>query len=495
MNNSQALSAAQLDRAVGVLLASAAGDALGAGYEFGPTQPELTPDMIGGGLGGFAPGEWTDDTDMSIGVAIAAATGVDLRSPEGLDQVAKQFRRWHQSQPADIGMQTAQVLGSAREATAAGLAAAAEAFHHRNGRSAGNGSLMRTGPVAIAYLDDPFAIVDAAMKVSALTHYETVAQEACAVWCLIIRHAVLVGEFPQFSDIAQWVPSPTYWQEVFAQAEENHPFNFTQNGWAVGALQAAWSAITHTPVPNTGYPSEHLREALYTAIRIGHDTDTVAAIAGQVLGARWGASAVPANWRRLLHGWPDSNDTTLEALATLIARKGSPCANGWPSADRVDRGQWGAPFIVQHPHSTNLFMGTASSLDILPEDIDVVVSLCLTGKLDVGERKQITFRLIDTPAPEANPNIDFVLDDIGKLLHRLCVTEGKKVYLHCVRSEARTPAAAMAFSLHLGFSLAEAVQHVFSVIPQARRNNPFMESLSRIADSLSQGKESAPRVS
>jgi len=57
------------DRAAGVLLASAAGDALGAGYEFTYPSPETVIAMIGGGPFDFEPGEWTDDTSMSIAVA------------------------------------------------------------------------------------------------------------------------------------------------------------------------------------------------------------------------------------------------------------------------------------------------------------------------------------------------------------------------------------------------------------------------------------------
>ncbi len=70
------LTTAQRDRACGALLGTAAGDALGAGYEFGPPlAPDVPVDMIGGGLGPFKPGEWTDDTSMAIAIAEAAATG------------------------------------------------------------------------------------------------------------------------------------------------------------------------------------------------------------------------------------------------------------------------------------------------------------------------------------------------------------------------------------------------------------------------------------
>ena len=72
------LTPAQIDRAVGALLGTAAGDALGAPYEFGPPRgPELEVAMVGGGP--WEAGEWTDDTSMAIAIAEVAATGADLR--------------------------------------------------------------------------------------------------------------------------------------------------------------------------------------------------------------------------------------------------------------------------------------------------------------------------------------------------------------------------------------------------------------------------------
>ena len=87
------------DRAAGVLLASAAGDALGAGYEFTYPSADTPIAMIGGGPFGFEPGEWTDDTSMAVAVARVTATGVDLRTTAGLDAVAAGFAQWYASQP------------------------------------------------------------------------------------------------------------------------------------------------------------------------------------------------------------------------------------------------------------------------------------------------------------------------------------------------------------------------------------------------------------
>ena len=79
------------------------------------------------------------------------------------------------------------------------------------------------------------------------------------------------------------------------------PGLFNPNGWVVTAFQAALSAIVNTPEPQE-QPSSHLSEALVAAVRIGNDTDTVAAIAGALLGARWGTSAIPDEWLNLVHG-------------------------------------------------------------------------------------------------------------------------------------------------------------------------------------------------
>ena len=86
------LTTAQLDRACGVLLGTAAGDALGAPYEFGPPRgPELEVAMVGGGSFGWEPGEWTDDTSMAIAIAEVAATG------------ARPARRNRRSMPSSSG--------------------------------------------------------------------------------------------------------------------------------------------------------------------------------------------------------------------------------------------------------------------------------------------------------------------------------------------------------------------------------------------------------
>lgn len=477
------LSSAQIDRACGALLGTAVGDALGAGYEFGSAPlGQDGPAMIGGGLGNFAPGEWTDDTTMMWCIADVASQGPDLRTEEGLTAVARNFCEWYETGPRDVGMQTAQILRRVGWSPSAGsMTKAAQMLHQREGRSGGNGSLMRTAPVALPYLGDPDAVVEVARRVSALTHYEDDAQDACVLWSLAIRHAILHGEFDVRSGLDYLSAAQAVrWGRLIDEAEELDPGIFTPNGWVVTAFQAAWSSIVHTPVPEVD-PSRHYADSLVTAINVGNDTDTVAAIAGALLGARWGASAIPGAWRRVSHGYPGIGGERLVELATLAAN-GGPIVYNWPLEPKISyRGFGAAGTCVPHPHDDGVLIGDALALECLPAEVDAVVSLCLIGQEQVPEgRESIVFRLIDRPQPHENPNLDFVLVDAAATIRQLR-HEGKKVFVHCVAAQSRTPTVAIAYAMTLGASLEEARRAVLRVLPSARPNDGFNAALERLA--------------
>ncbi|WP_405497996.1 ADP-ribosylglycohydrolase family protein [Nocardia sp. NBC_00511] len=299
----------QADRAAGVLVGTAAGDALGAGYEFTHPGRDAVIEMKGGGSFDWAPGEWTDDTAMAIAVARAATQVGELCSPQGLDAVAAEFVAWFDTQPKDIGNQTREIL-QWRDTTGRDMQIRA---HDLKGLKAGNGSLMRTAPVALAYLDDPEKCGKAAKLVSSLTHYDMQAMQACKLWTLGIRHAVLHGTYDGVREALAMVDTG-FWEPLLDKAESGDPSDFPKNGWVVHALQTAWWAITHT---------DTLPAALELAVRAGGDTDTTAAIAGGLLGARWGASAVPAEWQTLLHGYPGYRVADLVTLTEQITAHGN----------------------------------------------------------------------------------------------------------------------------------------------------------------------------
>lgn len=490
-----ALTAAQTDRACGVLLGAACGDALGAGYEFGtaalPPRDEPVA-MIGGGLGGFAPGEWTDDTSQTYVVAVAAATGADLRTGGALDQVAHGLADWFADHPPDVGAQTAQVLSAAGpKGTAQEMTRIAAALHQQTGHTAGNGSLMRTSAVALAHLDDPAALVQAAHKVSALTHADPLAGQACALWCLAIRHAVLTGTMPDLRACTEHLPedSRDFWVARIDEAEAEEPSTFTGNGFVVTALQAAWSAIVHTLVPpqspgENSFDCQHLVHALDRAVRIGHDTDTVASIAGALLGARWGATAIPARWRLVLHGWPGRTGRDLVDLATLTVRGGHPDGAGWPGCERIDYSAWpGHDSLAVHPHDPKVYLSGASAFLDVPPQVTAVVSLCRLGRLQVPARlrgKHAEFRLLDTTAAD-NPNLEYVIDDAARTILRWR-EEGETVLLHCVAGHSRTPVVAARYATLLGHPQDRALEEVCAILPDAIPNPALVTAFHRLTE-------------
>jgi ADP-ribosylglycohydrolase len=459
------LTTAQLDRACGVLLGTAAGDALGAGYEFGPPRgPELEVAMVGGGAFGWEPGEWTDDTSMAVAIAEVAASGADLRQEEALDTVARRWHEWSQY-ARDVGVQTRSVLSQAGRHGISAQTARSEsaALHQRSGRTAGNGSLMRTAPVALVYLDDEAALVEAARRVSELTHYDPEAGDACVLWCCAIRHAILTGELGARIGL-QHIPSERrdLWAARLDAAEKSQPSDFTNNGWVVEALQAAWSAIMTTPVPQDDpatriFRVDHLRLALDAAVRGGNDTDTVAAIAGGLLGAAYGASAVPAEWRRMLHGWPGMRSRDLVALATRIVKADKPFSYDIEPM---------AP--VRHPGDDGVWLADVAALQGLPPGVNAVVSLCRVSDNDLPAGvEQIDIRLVDFEGQDANPNLDFVLMDTVRLVEQLR-NEGRTVLLHCVACQSRTPTVAALYGARRqGISGLLALQDVTEVLPDA----------------------------
>ncbi|MEB3062638.1 ADP-ribosylglycohydrolase family protein [[Mycobacterium] zoologicum] len=479
------LSVAQRDRACGALLATAAGDALGAGYEFdGPRGPGEPIDMIGGGLGAFTPGEWTDDTSMAIAIAEVAATGADLASEPAQDAVVARWYEWSKN-AKDIGVQTRAVLSAAarRGIGAQSARQESEALHRSSGRTAGNGSLMRTAPVALAYLDDEAGLVATARVISELTHFDPDAGDACVLWCTAIRHAVLTGEMNVRIGLAHLdTERRQLWGQRLDEAEHAQPRDFTHNnGWVVAALQGAWSAITTTAVPEQDpaagvFGVDHLRSALEAAVRGGGDTDTVAAIAGGLLGAVYGASAVPSRWRMLLCGWPGLSTRGLIQLGENIIDHGAPkpfdySYGGYPEARQ----------IVAHPHDDKVWIGGVAALHHLPEGIDAVVSLCRVADTDIPSgATQLDVRLIDRDEAEQNPNLDFVLLDTAQAIEALRA-EGRTVFLHCVQAYSRTPTIAALYGARKqGIDIDDALADVRAVLADARPNRAFRAALQRL---------------
>ncbi len=323
------------DRARGVLLGAACGDALGVPYEFAARlAQDRIPEMVGGGLGPYEPGEYSDDTQMAVCIAQALRDHDEPGSDQALEQTARAFLHWRREGASDIGAQTARILDDTERAlapaatrSAPGTRAAATMnqlstrMFTSGQRCAGNGSLMRTAPLALAHLDDPQGLAETARLYSLLTHGDPLAAQACVLWCEAIRQAVVHGTYDGLHDGLDLLEpgARDTWAGHLAEAETAPPSTFAPNGFVVRALQAAWSAIVRTPVEE-GAPDRYTAP-VQAAVRAGDDTDTVAAIAGALVGARWGSSAIPQGYLDVVHGWPGYRADGLATLAGEIMER------------------------------------------------------------------------------------------------------------------------------------------------------------------------------
>lgn len=280
------------ERALGTVIGSAVGDALGAPFEFGPEGafsarfpvPGAGGEMCGGG--GWDPGEATDDTQMAVLVAesLLECGGLDL------PDVFHRFRRWAAADPKDIGLQTEAVLtGGDPWDLAAGL------YFQTSQRAAGNGALMRAAPSAVYFAPSGrAATMDAARRLSALTHGDRAAWEGTAILHELIRVA-LTGADPLTAvpGTLRAVHPGHHTRYATVLAPGWHPDLATEFNGAVWPClaSAVWAVRT----------TSSFEEAVRAAVDLGGDTDTVAAVTGALAGAVYGVDGIPTRWTDALH--------------------------------------------------------------------------------------------------------------------------------------------------------------------------------------------------
>ncbi|MCE7003823.1 ADP-ribosylglycohydrolase family protein [Kibdelosporangium philippinense] len=275
----------RVDRAIGAIVGTAVGDALGAPFEFlaaGTFSATGTDEMNGGGS--WEPGEATDDTQMAVhvGESLLERGGLDL--PDIFDR----FQRWCAADPMDVGIQTEDVLTNGHP-----WDKAAQVHFEFTMRAAGNGCLMRAVTSAV-YFAHRESTMDAARKIAALTHGDPAAWEGTAIFHDLIRVALDGGDPLDAIPDALAATEPAY-REKYATvlSPDWHPRMATESNGAIWpCLGSAVWVLRHTST---------FEDAIRTAVDLGHDTDTVGAVTGGLAGAVYGIGAIPDRWTTKLH--------------------------------------------------------------------------------------------------------------------------------------------------------------------------------------------------
>jgi ADP-ribosyl-[dinitrogen reductase] hydrolase len=326
-----------LDKIKGSLYGVAIGDALGATVEFCSAEEinrrlGIHKEMVGGGWLNLKPGEWTDDTDMTI----AVAKGI-LENPESpIEYIGSYFLEWFAGRPRDVGNITRAVLDAVTRGEY-NWHKAAFGVHQISGKTAGNGALMRTAPVGLIYRL-PKQIIKNAVDICQMTHWDPMAAINCAFYSLMIGIATL----PEFCnstnpEIDKWkiynMAADLLLAEVITKDEElarvysrmrlnlgrvlNNPVDISStlnpdinpSGYTLDSLTAAeWAFIS----------GNSLEDSIIRAVNLGGDADTIGAITGGLAGAFWGYNQIPTRW---LMKFKTTQIATLNTIAEQIFKR------------------------------------------------------------------------------------------------------------------------------------------------------------------------------
>ena len=295
------------DRAEGVLLGLACGDALGRPVEFKSAE-QITAqygtlsEMVGNGTWGKPAGTVTDDTDQALCIAKSLVECGEF-NPE---DVADRFVAWYDSNPFDIGNMTRRSIRALKQGKPWDEAGREVWKESSEGANAGNGSVMRCPPLALAYPDDPDRLVQTSRESSFITHADERCTYGCAVLNLTIAGLLRDDDEP-LETALETVHSDTPEEllsalEPVARGEELE--QLSTSGYVIHSLQTAL---------HDGLRAESAENAIVTAVNRGGDTDTIGAITGAVAGARFGASGLPESWIETVDG-----DTELRRSATRM---------------------------------------------------------------------------------------------------------------------------------------------------------------------------------
>lgn len=280
------------DRIKGGLYGVAIGDALGCTLEF-MTQDQIKAkygvlmDIVGGGWLNLRPGEWTDDTEMTL--AVAKGIMQDIHDP--IQYIGDAFMAWRETNPPDIGNTIRAVFDFTDRylppITEKNWLLAAKKVAERM-QTAGNGALMRTIPVGLAYGGNE--LIERARMIAAMTHYDPEAGISCALYCLAVRNYLygeekLKGWGSTFGTMkkSQGGIIKDFWKKYKKTMNEDPP----PTGYTVDSLLCAVESFLK---------SSDFEEAVISAVNRGGDADTIGAITGGLAGVFYGYSSIPKRW-------------------------------------------------------------------------------------------------------------------------------------------------------------------------------------------------------
>lgn len=292
----------------GAILGQAVADAIGGRFEAQSTEHIRGRFPTSSAFCHYPTDElwYTDDTQMMIGVAetLAAAGTID-------ETLLCQRFVANYVPSRGYGRGARRIL----EAIEAGEDARTVAERVFPGGSYGNGAAMRVAPVGLLFHGDHERVRTEARRSALPTHLHPLGIEGAELIALAVAIAVRLEVFDRDAFLAPLIAqaeSPLYRDKLARIGTLASADDLAELGSGIEAQESVATAIGCFAL----HPESYV-DTIYAAVRLGGDTDTIAAMAGAISGAYLGARALPPNWLALLENGPQGRQF-LERLATEL---------------------------------------------------------------------------------------------------------------------------------------------------------------------------------
>jgi len=356
----------RLGRAIGCLLGNAIGDATGAPFEFtavrygtnvmteGLDQTEIWGNGSGNSFG-LEPGQWTDDFSM----ANAMAESILARKPlgdgttregqwDGID-CRLRFNHWW-----SLGYCNAFGF-SEKRGSSIGLGgnismSISEFPKQRKAKTdagdkvtSGNGSLMRLGPIPVAFWRDLANAEDTAALSSYTTHQGIEAAECCRLATHIVATLIRSGGGKAvLANLPNTFSTPAYTVRCLAAAqqeerhEENTNLKLIDRNWTWKNPDFRYSPSRSAQQPgyvgsyamdnlsmalHCVWSTDNFKDAMLKCANMRGDSDSVCAVVGQIAGAMYGVHTIPPGWIRKVQQWDREGDIALKGYKLYRCRE------------------------------------------------------------------------------------------------------------------------------------------------------------------------------
>ena len=271
------------------------GDALGVPAEFiGRATLKNSPitDMEEYGTHYQPKGTWSDDTSMTI------ATIDSIINKKGIDynDIMNNFCKWAKNNEYTATDKCFDIGNTCSNAISRFNGNNALECGENSTYSNGNGSLMRILPIVFySYYKNDMNEYELVKNISSLTHSHEISILGCYLYMKYI-HFIIDGfdkyksyEMLRSLDLSNFNTESIHVYDRILNNQINRykESEIKSSGYVVDTLEAVLWTILNT---------NNFKESILTAVNLGDDTDTVAAITGGISGIIYGLNNIPSDW-------------------------------------------------------------------------------------------------------------------------------------------------------------------------------------------------------